>query len=175
MNVHKSHTKRDLIILFESLKVYINPEYTKREIIEDIDEYVNLVVFSETIPNLTALKDKLRHSTSKNRLVGDEKQDIMLKAKKIISYAMNDYELDDLYNTHQEVYLDCLSIYRYGDIPTIRRALSLYNKSPYKFDHINPQISTEVQELLKEKELLKKKKILKFKINKGKFVIDFPY
>tara|TARA_B100000519_G_scaffold179108_1_gene169795 strand:+ start:44 stop:235 length:192 start_codon:yes stop_codon:yes gene_type:complete len=62
----------------------------------------------------------------------------------------------------------------YGDIPTIRRALRLYNQSPHKIDHINPIISHEVQELLKEKELIKKNKILKFKMQKGKFVLDFP-
>ena len=174
MNIHKSHTKGDLRLIFKSLQVYIDPELTKREIIETIMDYIDSVTYNNLIPNLTALQDILRNPSSKIRLSIGEKTNIMHTAKKIIQYCKNDYYLNDVYTSHSQVYLDCLKIYIYGDIPTIRRALRLYNLSPHKKDHINPIISIEVQELLKEKELIKKNKILKFKMSKGKYIIDFP-
>tara|TARA_R110002073_G_scaffold137741_3_gene286872 strand:+ start:934 stop:1458 length:525 start_codon:yes stop_codon:yes gene_type:complete len=174
MNIHKSHTKGDLRLIFESLKVYINPELTKREIIETIMDYIDSVTYNNLISNKTKLQDIFRNPTTKKRLSIEEKTNIMHTAKKVIQYCNNHYYLNDIYTSHSQVYLDCLKIYRYGDIPTIRRALRLYNISPYKKDHINPIISIEVQELLKEKELIKKNKILKFKMSKGKYIIDFP-
>ena len=174
MNIHKSHTKGDLRIIFQSLKVYIDPELTKREIIENIIDYMDIVTYNNLIPNKTTLQDIFRNPTNKKRLSIEDKVPIMHTAKKIIQYCKNDYYLNDIYKSHSQVYLDCMSIYMYGDIPTIRRALRLYNQSPHKIDQINPIISHEVQELLKEKELIKKNKILKFKMKKGKYILNFP-
>ena len=174
MNIHKSHTKGDLRIIFQSLKVYIDPELTKREIIENIIDYMDIVTYNNLIPNKTTLQDIFRNPTNKKRLSIEDKVPIMHTAKKIIQYCKNDYYLNDIYKSHSQVYLDCMSIYMYGDIPTIRRAFRLYNQSPHKIDHINPIISHEVQELLKEKELIKKNKILKFKMKKGKYILNFP-
>ena len=174
MNIHKTHNKGDLRLLFKSLQVYINPRLTKREIIENMNDYIPLITYTNLIPNLTALQDLLRNPSSKIRLSMEDKTNIMHTAKKIIQYCKNGYYLNDVYTSHSQVYLDCLTIYRYGDIPTIRRALRLYNLSPHKKDHINPIISVEIQELLKEKELIKKNKILKFQMQKGKYILDFP-
>ena len=174
MNIHKTHNKGDLRLIFKSLQVYINPRLTKREIIENMNDYIPLITYTNLIPNLTALQDLLRNPSSKIRLSMEDKTNIMHTAKKIIQYCKNGYYLNDVYTSHSQVYLDCLTIYRYGDIPTIRRALRLYNLSPHKKDHINPIISVEIQELLKEKELIKKNKILKFQMQKGKYILDFP-
>ena len=164
MNIHKTHNKGDLRLLFKSLQVYINPRLTKREIIENMNDYIPLITYTNLIPNLTALQDSLRNPSSKIRLSMEDKTNIMHTAKKIIQYCKNGYYLNDVYTSHSQVYLDCLTIYRYGDIPTIRRALRLYNLSPHKKDHINPIISVEIQELLKEKALIKKNKILKLQM-----------
>ena len=174
MNIHKTHNKGDLRLIFKSLQVYINPRLTKREIIENMNDYIPLITYTNLIPNLTALQDILRNPSSKIRLSMEDKTNIMHTAKKIIQYCKNGYYLNDVYTSHSQVYLDCLTIYRYGDIPTIRRALRLYNLSPHKKDHINPIISVVIQELLKEKELIKKNKILKFQMQKGKYILDFP-
>ena len=174
MNIHKTHTKGDLRLLFKSFQVYIDPDLNKREIIENIHDYIKLITYNELIPNLTALQDLFRSPSTKIRLSIENKSKIMLLAKKIIQYCMNGYYLHDLYRSHSQVYFDCLQIYRYGDIPTIRRALKLYNLSPHKIDHVNPIISIEVQELLYEKEMMKKNKIVKFQHNKGKYILDFP-
>ena len=174
MNIHKTHNKGDLRLLFKSLQVYINPRLTKREIIENMNDYIPLITYTNLIPNLTALQDSLRNPSSKIRLSMEDKTNIMHTAKKIIQYCKNGYYLNDVYTSHSQVYLDCLTIYRYGDIPTIRISLRLYNLSPHKKDHINPIISVEIQELLKEKELIKKNKILKFQMQKGKYILDFP-
>jgi len=174
MNIHKSHTKRDLIHIFLSVKVYIEPDSTKREIIEDIQEYIACVEYSKTIPNLTALKTLLMNPSTKSRLTIEEKSRIMILAKKIIQYCMNQYILGDLYKTHEEVYSDAMKIYNYGDIPTIRRALKLYNKSPHRRGHVNPKISIEMQQLISDRELVKNNRIIKYKYNQGKFLVKFP-
>ena len=174
MNVHKSHTKGDLRFLFESLKVYVESDLTKREIIANMSYYLPMVTYNNLIPNLTKFKEILRNVSDKRRFSTKLKRRIMHIAKKIIVYCKTNYSLNDFYSSHSEVYLDCLAIYLYGDLPMIRRALRLYNQSPYKQDHINPIISIEVQELLKERELLKKNKIVKFKKNRGKYLIHFP-
>ena len=51
MNIHKTHNKGDLRLLFKSLQVYINPRLTKREIIENMNDYIPLITYTNLIPN----------------------------------------------------------------------------------------------------------------------------
>lgn len=165
MLIHKSHSKKDIIELFRKLKVKIDPDYSKGKIISNIDEYIDKVEYNDKIKNKTELLDYLKNQTTKQRPTIQEKQNIMFKAKRIIKYCVEGCHLTEYtYKTHDEAYNDLISICKWGDIPSVRRACKLYNKSLYCINHINPVISEQVEEQMNQKRILKKSYIYNLKI-----------
>lgn len=165
MFIHKSHSKKDIIELFAKLKVKIDSDLSKGRICSEIEQYIEKVEYNDKIKNKTELLDYLKNETTKQRPTIQDKQIIMFKAKKIIKYCLEGCNLNDsTYRTHQDVYNDLISICKWGDIPSIRRACKLYNKSLYCINHINPVISEQVEEEMVQKRILKKSYIYNLKI-----------
>ena len=103
----------------------------------------------------------------------------MIICRKIISYAKRNYTLTNNlgiydYKDHSDVFLDCMRIYKYGDIPSVRRACDLYNNSPYKTEHINPSMSEDIQKEMTDLKRMKQELMCSLKVKKGKFLVDFP-
>ena len=104
----------------------------------------------------------------------EDKKAIMIKCKRLIKYANNNYDLDDsTYLNHQDPFKECMDIHKFGDVPSVRRACRLYNASPYRMDHINPKISREVQEEMQEKKIIKKQYFTTLKVKRGKVFVNF--
>ena len=92
----------------------------------------------------------------------------MFNAKKIINWAKNNYVFNSsTYKTIDEPFMDIMSIYIWGDLPTVRRACRLYNSSIYCKDNVNPVITKDVEEEIHKNKLLKKNKISNLKIIKA--------
>ena len=124
--------------------------------------------YNEKIKNKTELIEYLQNPTTKQRPNIQEKNDIMYKSKRIIKYCNSCCDLSDLtYPTHEAVYNDILSISKWGDIPSVRRACRLYNSSPYNISHVNPIISPEVKEKIDNNKILKQTFINSLKIKVG--------
>ncbi len=156
MIVDKSHSKKDIIFLFKKHNVDIQKEKTKGEIVNKIDEYITDFKYNDNIKNLTELKNYLKSKSPKQRPTTDEKNIIMFRSKKIIKWAKNDYILDGTYKNLNEPYMDVMEIYKWGDLSSVRRACKLYNKSPQKINHINPIMTDEVKEQIKQNKIIKK-------------------
>ena len=101
----------------------------------------------------------------------------MFKAKRIIKWYNNDFILHDgLYNSMEDPYNDVMSIYMWGDFPTVRRACRMYNASPYCKNHVNPVISDQVEEELYNNKIIKQQFIYSLKVKHDKenpFIITF--
>lgn len=157
MYFDKTHSKKDIIHIFNSLSVYPDKKLSKREIIESFDDLVKDVKFIPNISNLTELIKFFNEPSPNKKLPIDERSQIMLKSKKIIKYCKNHYYLESAnYNTHDEVIADCIAIHQFGGIPSVRRACFLFNKNPNDHRIINPIIPEEVQKELNEKKKIKK-------------------
>jgi hypothetical protein len=120
----------------------------------------------------------LKNSSPKQRPNTTQKSDIMFKAKKIIKWAKNDYIFDGAtYMNCEDPYNDIMSIYMWGDLPSVRRACRMYNNSHYCKNHINPVISAEVEEELQNNKFIKQQIMYKLTIKRvskdNPIIIDF--
>ncbi len=178
MFVDKSHSKKDILLLFEKLEVIIDDELTKGKIVSNIEKYITNVTYNDKIKNCTELKEHLKNPSKKQRPTRQKKKEIMHNAKKIIKWARNDYIFDmTTYKNSTEPYNDIMSIYMWGDLPSVRRACRFYNLSVYCKDNVNPIITDEVEEEINLNKIIKKEYIYNFKIrHKSKdnpFIISF--
>ena len=166
--IDKSHSKKDLIQLFKSFKVDIDKTLSKGKIVNGIESSIDQCVFNDEIKNKTELMEYLQKETNKQRPNIQEKSEIMYKSKKIIKYCNTFCNLSDVtYMSHREVYNDLISISKWGDIPSVRRACRLYNSAPYRLNHINPIISPEIQNHMNNNKILKQTFLNSLNIKRG--------
>lgn len=178
MLVDKSHSKRDIVTLFKKHGVIIDSELTKSNIINNIETYIVNVKYDDKIKNCTQLKEYLKNVSPKQRPTTQQKRDIMFKAKKIIKWGKNNYIFDGAtYMNNIDPYNDIISIYMWGDLPSIRRACKFYNCSPLCENHVNPIITREVEDELNQNKIIKRQVLYSLKIKraeKGKpFLVTF--
>ena len=177
MIVDKSHSKKDIINLFRRHGIVINNNLTKGQIVSNIDSYIDNFIYNEKIKNLTELKEYLKNPSIKQKPTQLEKINFMFKAKRIIKWYNNDFILHDgLYNSMEDPYNDVMSIYMWGDFPTVRRACRMYNASPFCKNHVNPVISDQVEEELYNNRIIKKQFIYSLKVKHDKenpFIVTF--
>lgn len=164
MYVDKSHSKRDLILLFHNLGIELNDESSKSQITQILELKIQDCKYNNKIKNCTELIDYLKTPSKKQRPTTKIKNDIMFKCKKIIKWGKNDYIFDGLYTTKDEPYQDIMFIHLWGDLPSVRRACKFYNQSVYCINHINPVISEEVQSQLNNNKIIKSQTINKLRV-----------
>ena len=167
MLVDKSHSKKDIVNLFKKHGVTIDDKLSKGNIVKNIDTYIKDFKFDNKIENETQLKDYLKNTSPKQRPNTMQKNDIMFKAKKIIKWAKNDYIFNGAtYTDDEEPYQDIMSIYMWGDLPSVRRACRMYNNSLYCKNHINPVITAEVEEELNNNKFIKAQVIYNLQVRR---------
>ena len=174
MIIHKSHSKKEIIKIFRSIEVCIDPSCTKREICENFNHYESYAKYNDDIQNLSELIQILKSQSNKRRISVETKKEIMLNCKKVINFCNNHHIYNaSTFNNPLDLYNAVLFIHPYGDIPSVRRACQLYNNSPMQINHINPIISKETIELLEERKEMKKIRHLPFSHKKGNFIVLF--
>ena len=183
--IHKTHTKKDLI---EIIEVYDFTDVITNYRDLNKDALVALLdIHLRTIYDITPkkeyfdcndvseLRDYLKHPSPKQVISIVERDRIVDISKKIIFYCRicgyclgkNTYEkLDDLIN-------DAVEISKYGDIPTIRRALRLLRADTKIKEKIFPVITYRTQQRLDRQKLLKKNSLAKMSVHHGHFVVKF--
>ncbi len=168
MLVDKSHSKKDIVTLFKKHGVIIDDKLSKGNIIKDIDLYMKDFKFNNNINNETELKDYLKNISPKQRPNTQIKNQIMFKAKKIIKWGKNDYIFDGAtYSNSEDPYNDIMSIYMWGDLPSVRRACRMYNNSIFCKNHINPVITAEVEEELNNNKFIKQQIMYRLTIRRA--------
>jgi len=178
MLVDKSHSKKDIVYLFKKHGVIIDDKLSKGNIVKNIDRYIKDFKFSGNIKNETELKDYLKNTSPKQRPNTSQKNDIMFKAKKIIKWAKNDYIFNGAtYKNDVEPYQDIMSIYMWGDLPSVRRACRMYNNSIYCKNHINPIITEEVEEEMNQNKIIKQQYLcnleIKYATEENPIIVSF--
>lgn len=168
MLIDKSHSKKDIVNLFKKHGVFIDGELTKSKIISEIDFYMKDFKYDDKIKNCTELKEYLKSVSPKQRPNTQKKSEIMFKAKKIIKWGKNDYIFDGAtYKNTDDPYNDIMSIYMWGDLPSVRRACRFYNYSPHIKNHVNPIITQEVEEEMNNNKIIKQQVIYKLNIRRA--------
>ena len=103
-----------------------------------------------------------------------EKSKIMRFSKEVVVYCNNGYNVDmSVFNDFEEIEIQLRDISKYGDIPSVRRAIKLFNNDPKLKNKIEPIISNKVK---RELEIKKKNKIKRYYglvYKKGSFIVTF--
>ena len=189
MLIHKTHTKKDLIEIIDV--------FGFQDFIENYKELnkdtlcslmsINLRTIDDIKPqreyydfdDINDLREYLKNASPKQVLTIKERDIIIDKAKKIIFYCkIAGYCLGQTtYENMNEVLMDANDIRKYGDIPTIRRALKLLNQDTKLENKINPIMTYRMQERLKRKDRIRQNGLAVMSIRKAKpdlpFVVQF--
>jgi hypothetical protein len=171
--IDKSHSKLDLIELFEKLSVIIPKKTKKPEIVENITTYIQSAKYIPEIKDVSVLIDILKSKTTKQRPNMKLKNSIMIKSKKIIKCCSSNSFSEETYLSHEDVYNDLLSICSYGDISAVRKACHIYNDWTMCINHINPIISADKMKSMVEKKQLKKNKVFGIKAEHKPILVEF--
>jgi hypothetical protein len=112
------------------------------------------------IDTLDELKEYLVNKNPNKLLSVKDKQKLMKFCKEVIVYCSNDYNVNlSIFDCFEEIEIQVRDIAKYADIPSVRRAIRLFNKDPKLNDVIEPIISNRVK---KELEFKKKNKVKKY-------------
>ena len=160
-HIHSTFTKKDLCKIIEKYNIDINIKNSRSEICKELLKYIE-----------TYNLEYLYESNIFKKLSIKEKDEVILIAKKIKSYVLSGCDNNkSLYNNTDEVIADGIYISQYGDISSVRKAITLLNKS---LDiTINLNISEKVQKVLNEKNQIKKDSVPKLQVKQGKFYVHF--
>ncbi len=173
ITIHKSHSKLDLIELFEKLYVIIPKKTKKPEIVANITTYIQSAKYNEEVKDVSVLIEVLKSKTTKQRPNMKLKNSIMIKSKKIIKCCSSNSFSEETYLSHEDVYNDLLSICGYGDISAVRKACHIYNEWNMCINHINPIISADKMKSMIEKKQLKKNKVFGIKTEHKPILVEF--
>jgi len=112
------------------------------------------------IDTLDELKEYLVNKNPNKLLSVKDKQKLMKFCKEVIVYCTNDYNVNlSIFDSFEEIEIQVREIAKYADIPSVRRAIRLFNQDPKLNDIIEPIISNRVK---KELEFKKKNKVKKY-------------
>lgn len=181
MIINKTHSKGELVNIINNYNIDIsNPsKYRKIELSALLVEKINLldkIVPVCNLPFLTLieLKQYLINTNPKKTLTIKQKNNIVMKCKKIKHYCENLYSIkNSLYRDEEELLEDINLIKNYGIIPSVRLAIKKYNNNEKLKDKIQVNIPEYVQRELNYKKTLKVKKQQGLKVRTGKFILYF--
>tara|TARA_R110000824_G_scaffold370187_2_gene559756 strand:+ start:469 stop:1041 length:573 start_codon:yes stop_codon:yes gene_type:complete len=189
MVIHKSHTKKDLIELIDvfGFQDFIDnyKELNKDALTALLS--IHLRTIEGIKPNreyydfedINDLQEYLKNPSPKQVLTIKEKDIIIDKAKKIIFYCrIAGYCLGSTtYESYDEIIKDAKDIRKYGDIPTIRRALKLLKDDLNIEENIDPIMTYRMQQRLERKDRIRANGMARMtksiKPKGGMFVLKF--
>ena len=180
--IHPSHSRKDLLEVIKvfNLTIKNSDDLNKNELsrmlwikisnTEMIDPDNNYFF----INNIEELKYFLvNHNIAKTLTIKD-KEKIIEDARRIISYAISGFNIQNNFKDINELISIAVNISKYGDISSVRRALKLLQEDKKIKPSIYPIISKRVQKELERKEQIKNSKNnFGLKKNEGKYLIFF--
>ena len=181
-NIHKSHSRRDILEIVKLFKLPIeDPEdYNKKELSEKVINTLNTIdnILPDDqfydIKNLNELKEHLIKPNQKKILSIKDKAEIMKTAKLIISFCKGGYVVElSYFDSLEQIYSEARRVAQFGDLPTCRRMCSLLNKNPYCNERVYPIISKKVQKDLEIKKITSKKIHTSLHVKHGKILVEF--
>ena len=181
MFIHKSHSKKELIniIRIYNIKIKYPQQYKKVEVcallVDQLKQMDNIVPCDD-LPFLCIidLKLYLTKLNPKKQLSIKDKSKVILITKKIKHFCRNGYNIDITdYQNINDLFEEALMISHYGDIPSVRKAITELNRYPHKVQEINCIISPYTQNEIDLKNKLRQSKIYKCEIKQGHFLVRF--
>jgi len=167
--IHKTFSKKEIIKFMSDCGIIIEEDFNKHELKEYLTNFfktnfkIKLNKYGYT--KKRELLVHLRNRNNEKELKPEEKKRIVRIARKIIHLAKNHYMFNfSEYNNFEEVKTDCITIYQYGYLSSVRKAIKYYNY--LDLDHINYMNFFE-----KSSNKKNNKKDVNFNLKKGYYTI----
>lgn len=168
--IHKTFSKKDIIKFLGHCGIVIEQQFNKQELKEYLTNFLKKDFNKNSlIKNKYGYTKKreiivhLRNINYEKELIPQQKKIIVNIARKIIKFGKNHFIFNfSEYNNFEEIKSDCIQIYQYGYLSSVRKAIKYYNY--LDLDHIN---------YLNCDNSNNNKKDIKYNIKKGKYVISF--
>jgi hypothetical protein len=179
--IHKSHSRNDLLEIIEIFNLDITDyELLSKDGIRD-NIMIALQSVCEIAPNceypimdLETLCDFLEHPSPRKSITPEEKLKIMKKVKQIIHFVQlcSCEYAPSHYKTLKAVRRDVNYIRKYGDFPSVRRAIRIFNEARLGYK-IYPVVSLKIQRRLDIQEEIKQIKAPGLKCEKKSIELVF--
>jgi len=181
MIIHKTHSKAELVNIIVNYNIDINNpvKYRKIELSAILVKSLQLIDNIIPVPNmpfltLIELKEYLVNINPKKTLTIKQKNEIVMKCKKIKHYCDNSYCLNNsFFSSQDELQEDIDLIKGFGIIPSVRLAIKKYNANENLNDKVQVYIPDYIQRELNYKKKLKNKTEQSLKVKTGRFYISF--
>ena len=188
MNIHDSHTRKSLIDLigiyqFNKFTTLIGYKKLKKDLLIKalseilLDDNLSLEAGKDyDIHNsVQDLRQALKEPSKIEAISETEFIKISIHIKKLVNYCKScNYMLkDSLYTDMSEIIDDATYLSKYGNIPTVRRAIKLINRDTKLKEKIVLNISPKVKKNMVLKEQVSKSLKPRFSIIRGPHVISF--
>jgi|DEB0MinimDraft_6_1074348.scaffolds.fasta_scaffold00456_2 hypothetical protein len=182
--IHKSHSKKDLLGYVKEFQIClgVSIKNNKYEVATSLWDMLSKIDYlfidpdnSLQIRDITELRKFLTSPNPKKNISIKEKNDEILRAKKIIHYCDNNYNINNsLFTSRRILYEEAKLNAIHGDIPIVRKANKKLMEDPFKLYNIKCTISPLVQRDLDIKKKLNTKiDTYECQIKFGSFIIDF--
>ncbi len=156
--IHHSYDKKSLVEIINNFNLDIDVSKTRHSICKDIIPYIDEY----------ALHYLYKQNTQK-RITFDKRKEIISVARQCSAYALSG-DKKEIYDNDEEYFRYIEYLLKYGDIPSVRKAIERCNL--YKGTEYKPVISPQTQRLIDRKKELKKLSKPQFNVKIGKFYID---
>ena len=181
-SIHQSHSRKELSEITEIFNLNVT-NYNKlnkkdlaksllyqlstiSEIKEDNDYYF--------VKNKQELIDYLVNPDCSKNLTVKEKTEVMDLSKYIIQYCKNDFFLSySPFLDYDDMIKKAKYIAGFGDIPSVRRAITLLNKDTKLSNKIDVIMSSRTKKRLERSKRVKQKFMGGLTFKRGKYVITF--
>ncbi len=184
MEIHHSHSKKDLIEIIECFELNEIEDYRdmlKDDLRTELSEYILGLEYLKPdnqhffISNVDELISYLMNPTPKQLLTNVELEKVSIITKNIIYYCREcSYCLPaSNYDEIDEVIEDGIYISKYGDLPAVRRALRLLNGDDKIDVSIEPILTKRMRVKLKRLDDLKKSNTGRLKVKHGPITVSF--
>lgn len=181
INISKTHSKKDLTDIIDTFKIPIylsNP--TKLQLVKALQEAVSGELYNIDPKNKYLIQDKkefvkyLTDTNPRKILSVKEKKKVIHDCKRIKQFCLNSYCIIGTdFNNEKEVEDTINEVSKYGDIPSVRKVIYLYNKNPCIKKFIKPNVSKIIQNELDLKRSLKQTQLNILVIKQGPITVTF--
>ena len=181
MNIHPSHSRKDLIEICEVFNIEIEDLYDQPKIslsnlleqeIENMPE-IEPEYDYYFVDNKEELKRYLLEPNQSKNVTIATKEKVMKDSRRIIAYCKSAYNIFPHFKSKEEVYECAKIVAEHCDISTCRRAIKLLNEDRSMPSKIEPIISNRMRKQLERKELVKKTTRGQFRSRQGSFCVSF--
>ena len=179
--IHMTHSRKELLDVIRLFKLPVTnrSDKNKRQLSEAIVECIDFlhVIQPEDEYFFVSCKEELIDYLVKENqyksLTIREKDEVMILAIKIIQYAKNGYLLiPSSYMDTKQIFDDAKYISKYPEIPSVRKAIELYNYDQKAREKIELVIPRRIKVQLDKRKKVKSSQIPLY-VKHGEFILDF--